>query len=81
MVPPPGPRAAMLAAAVRSRWPFCPQCGQLKFRPAGLGTRRAQLGQVEEVPRSSARCTLIPAASALSDSTRIRCPIRQSRVR
>jgi hypothetical protein len=52
MVPPPL-RAAMLAAAIRSRWPWCPQCGQRKSRPAGFGTRRAQQGQVEEVPRSS----------------------------
>ena len=80
MVPPPGARAAMLAAATRSRWPWCPQCGQVKFRPAGLGTRRAQDGQVEDVPRSSTRCTVIPAAWALSDRTRIRCPTRQSRV-
>jgi hypothetical protein len=81
MVPPPGVLAAMLAAATRSRCPCCPQCGQVKFRPAGFGTRRAQRGQVEEVPRSSARCTVIPAASALSDRARIRCPTRQSRVR
>ena len=81
MMPPPGARAAMLAAATRSRCPSCPQCGQLKFRPAGLGTRRAQRGQVEDVPRSSTRCTVIPAASALSDRARIRCPTRQSRVR
>src|SRR6185437_9811531 len=81
MVPLPGPLAAMLAAATRSRCPACPQCGQVKFRPAGLGTRRAQRGQVEDVPRSSTRRTVIPAASALSDRVRIRCPTRQSRVR
>jgi hypothetical protein len=81
MMPPPGPLAAMLAAATRSRWPYCPQCGQVKFRPAGLGTRRPHRGQVEDVPRSSTRSTLIAAASALSDRARIRCPTRQSRVR
>jgi hypothetical protein len=51
MVPPPL-RAAMMAAAIRSRWPACPQCGQRKFRPAGLGTRREQDGQVEDVHRA-----------------------------
>jgi hypothetical protein len=81
MMPLPGPLAAMLAAATRSRCPACPQCGQVKFRPAGFGTRRAHSGQVEDVPRSPARCTVIPAASALPGRARIRCPIRQSRVR
>jgi hypothetical protein len=50
---PPSLRVAMLAAAIRSRCPVCPQCGQVKFRPAGLGTRRLHAGQVEDVPRSS----------------------------
>ena len=81
MMPPPPLRAAMLAAAIRSRCPECPQCGQRKFRPAGLGTRREQAGHVEEVPRSSASKTVIPAASALSLRARIRWPTRQSRVR
>ena len=43
MIPPPvlaAMLAAMLAAATRSRWPPCPQCGQGNTRPAGLGTRR-----------------------------------------
>ena len=80
MNPPPA-RAAMLAAATRSRCPARPQCGQAKTRPAGLGTRRAHAGQVEDVPRSSASITVIPATSALSDSAVIRCPIRQARTR
>jgi hypothetical protein len=80
MIPPPT-RAAMLAAATRSRCPRCPQCGQLNTRPAGLGTRRAHDGQVEDVPRSSTSRTAIPAAAALSRKTAIRWPSRQSRVR
>jgi hypothetical protein len=80
MVPPPL-RAAMLAAAIRPRCPWCPQCGQRKFLPAGFGTRREHAGQVEDVPRSSTSLTVIPAASALSTKTRIRYPTRQSRVR
>ena len=80
MVPPPL-RAAMLAAATRSRCPPCPQCGQRKFLPAGFGTRRAQDGHVEDVPRSSTSVTVMPAASALSARTEIRWPTRQSRVR
>jgi len=81
MMPPPGPRAAMLAAATMSRCPCCPQCGQEKFRPAGLGTRREHDGHVEDVPRSSTSSTVIPAASALSARAEIRRPTRQSRVR
>ena len=77
----PPPLAAMLAAATKSRWPPCPQCGQRNTRPAGLGTRREQDGHVEDVPRSSVTLTVIPAASALSRSTDIRCLIRQSRSR
>ena len=61
MIPPPV-LAAMLAAATRSRCPPCPQCGQENTRPAGLGTRREHLGQVEEVPRSSTSVMVIPAA-------------------
>jgi len=80
MIPPPV-LAAMLAAATRSRCPPCPQCGQGNTRPAGLGTRREHLGQVEEVPRSSTSVTVIPAVSALSARARIRWPIRQSRTR
>jgi short chain dehydrogenase len=68
------------AAVVRSRCPACPQCGQRKFRPAGLGARREQCGQVEDVPRSSTRLMVIPAASALSFRARMRWPTRQSRV-
>jgi hypothetical protein len=81
MMPPPGPLAAMLAAATRSRCPPCPQYGQQKFRPAGFGTRREHAGHVEDVPRSSTRATRIPAASALSARTAIKRPTRQSRVR
>ena len=51
MIPPPV-LAAMLAAAIRSRCPPCPQCGQENTRPAGLGTRRAHLGQVDDVRRA-----------------------------
>jgi hypothetical protein len=80
VIPPPW-RAAMLAAADRSRWPVNWQAGQVRTRPAGLGMRVAQAGQVEEVPRSSTICRLIPAVSALSASAVIRWPIRQSRVR
>jgi hypothetical protein len=80
MVPPPL-RAAMLAAAIRSRCPSCPQCGHRKFRPAGLGTRREHEGQVEDVPRSSTSVTVIPAASALSLRALMRWPTRQSRTR
>ena len=80
MVPPPA-RAAMLAAATRLRCPACPQCGQEKTRPAGLGTRRAHAGHVEEAPRSSTSLTVIPAACALSRRARIKCPIRQARTR
>jgi hypothetical protein len=65
VVPPPS-LAAILAAADRSRWPVNWQAGQVSTRPAGLGIRLAQDGQVEEVPRSSTRIRLIPAASALS---------------
>ena len=61
-------RAAILAAAVRSRWPVNWQAGQASTRPAGLGIRERQAGQVEEVPRSSTSGRLIPAASALSFS-------------
>jgi hypothetical protein len=81
VVPPPPWRAAMVAAAVRSRWPLNWQAGQVRTRPGGLGIRLAQAGQVEEVPRSSTRARLIPAAPALSVSAAIRWPIRQSRVR
>jgi hypothetical protein len=84
MGPPPGARAAMLTAAIRSRCPPCPQCGQCgqrNTRPAGLGTRREHDGHVEDVARSSTRATVIPAASALSDRIRMRRPTRQSRVR
>ena len=81
MVPPPGILAAMLAAATRSRCPACPQCGHVNTRPAGFRTRRAHAGHVEDVPRSSTSRTMIPAASALSDKARIRCPIRHARVR
>jgi hypothetical protein len=80
MVPPP-PRAAMLAAATRSRCPPCPQCGHVNTRPAGLGTRRAHAGHVEDVPRSSTSVTAMPAAPALSRRTLIRWPRRQSRTR
>ena len=80
VVPPPA-RAAMLAAADRSRWPVNWQAGQASTRPGGLGTRDRQAGQVEEVPRSSTRFRLIPPTSALSVSTAIRWPMRQSRVR
>ena len=80
MGPPPA-RAAMLTAATRSRCPVCPQYGQAKTRPAGLDIRRAHAGQVEEVPRSSMSVTVIPAACALSDRARIRCPTRQARTR
>jgi hypothetical protein len=80
IVPPPA-RAAILAAATRSRCPQCPQCGQLNVLPAGLGTRRVHAGQVEEVPRSSTKVTVIPLACALSDRARISCPTRQERTR
>ena len=53
MIPPPV-LVALLAAATRSRCPPCPQCGQQNTLLVGLGTRREHLGQVEEVPRSSA---------------------------
>ena len=62
VVPPPW-RAAILAAAVRSRWPVNWQTGQASTRPAGLGIRDRQAGQVEEVPRSSTSWRLIAAAS------------------
>jgi hypothetical protein len=39
MIPPPGARAAMLAASTRSRCPSSPQCGQAKVRPAGIRPR------------------------------------------
>jgi hypothetical protein len=45
---------------------------QVKARPRGLGTRWWQRGQVEEVPRSSTRTTVIPARVALS----VRAPVR-----
>src|SRR6266487_2875050 len=48
VIPPPW-RAAMLAAAVRSRWPVNWQAGQARTRPGGLGIRDRQAGQVEEV--------------------------------
>ena len=80
-VMPPPSLAAMLAAAERSRWPVNWQAGQANTRPGGLGTRDRQAGQVEEVPRSSTRVRLIPAASALSFRTAIRWPMLQSRVR
>ena len=70
--------AAMLAAATRSRWPPCPQCGQENTRPAGLGTRREHLGQVEEVPRSSTSMTVIPAVSAFPARARP-APTRRAR--
>jgi hypothetical protein len=59
-IPPPS-LAAMLAAAERSRWPVNWQAGQASTRPAGLGILDRQVGQVDEVPRSSTSCTLIPA--------------------
>jgi hypothetical protein len=65
VVPPPS-LAAILAAADRSRWPVYWQAGQASTRPAGLGIRNRQAGQVEEVPRSSTKVRLIPAAWALS---------------
>jgi len=65
VVPPPS-LAAMLAAAVRSRWPVNWQAGQASTRPGGLGTRLAQTGQVEDVPRSSTRARPIPANSGAS---------------
>jgi hypothetical protein len=80
VIPPPA-RAAILAAADRSRWPVYWQAGQVSTRPGGLGIRLAQAGQVEEVPRSSTRVRLIAAAPALSVSAAIRWPIRQSLVR
>jgi hypothetical protein len=64
VVPPPV-RAAMLAAAVRSRWPVNWQAGQARTRPGGLGTRDRQAGQVEEVPRSSTSCRLNPGGLSL----------------
>jgi hypothetical protein len=85
MVPPPL-RAAMLAAAIRSRCPVCPQCGQWKLRPAGLGTRRLQAGQVDDVPQSADEVadppvpdTLVvaPPRSKVQDTARVtdrQCP-------
>ena len=35
---PPGYRPAMLRAAIRSRWPRCPQYGQKNWRPSGFDT-------------------------------------------
>ena len=49
-MPPPLPRAAMLAAATRSRCPSCPQCGQVNSIPAGLGTRREHPGRWRTCP-------------------------------
>ena len=46
MVPPPS-LAAILAAADRSRWPVNWQARQASTRPAGLGIRDRQAGQVE----------------------------------
>jgi hypothetical protein len=80
VVPPPV-RAAMLAAASRSRCPVRPHDRQDMTRPAGVGMRLPQAGQVEEVPRSSTSLTMIPAVSALSCSAWRRWPIRQARVR
>jgi hypothetical protein len=81
MGPPPGVRVAMLAPPTRSRCPVSPQYGQCNVRPEGLGTRRLQDGQVEDVPRSSTRTAVMPACSALSCRVRRRWPIRQSLTR
>ena len=75
------PRAAMLAAATRSRCPPCPQCGHRHTLPAGLGTRWAHAGHVEDVPRSLKSSTAIPATSALSARTKMSWPGRQLRTR
>jgi hypothetical protein len=80
MFPPP-PRAAILAAAIRSRCPVYSQYGQLKTRPLGLFTLRSHDGHVDDVPRSSISRTMIPATWALSDNVPMRRPTRQSRMR
>ena len=49
--------------------------------PAWLGTRSRQAGQVEDVPHSSTKCTLIPACSALSRSAPSRWVRRHCRSR
>jgi hypothetical protein len=69
----------MLTAPTMSRWACRPQVEQEKFLPLGLGTRLAQFGQVDEVPRSSTRLTSMPAAYALSVNTLMSCPKRQLR--
>ncbi len=81
MVPPPLLRAAMLAAATRSRCPWCPQCGQRKLRPAGLGTRRRKRGRWRRCParRPAGQRSRRPRPCRLR--ARIRCPTRQSLVR
>ena len=68
----------MLRAAMRSRCPRCPQCGQENWRPLGLGTRWWHWGQVEEVPRSSTRTIRMPTTAALSMSAPIRWVRRQA---
>ena len=78
---PPPALAAMLRAPTRSRCPWNLQCGQRNSRPLGLGTRRRQDGQVEEVPRSSTSRTTMPARSALSRKACSRCVRRHRRKR
>ncbi|SCL38310.1 hypothetical protein GA0070624_6171 [Micromonospora rhizosphaerae] len=79
--PPPGVRVAMLAAATRSRCPENSQWGQDRVRPRGFGTRLRQVGQVEEVPRSSTSRTVMPARVALSVRTCTSRPICHCRSR
>jgi hypothetical protein len=69
----------MFRAPTRSRWHRCPQCGQEKQRPLGLGTDLWHSGQVEDVPRSFTSTTLMPASSALSDRHPSRWVRRQLR--
>jgi hypothetical protein len=70
VIPPPA-RAAILAAAVRSRWPVNWQAGQARTRPAGLGTRDVmrKLGAVATAcpwytdPQTGRRATVREQAS------------------
>jgi len=49
--------------------------------PGGFGDPPGAARQVEEVVRSSTNTTVMLAASALSASTTLSCPSRQSRTR
>jgi hypothetical protein len=81
VVAPPGVRVAMVNAAARSRCPANRQWGQVITLPRGLLIFCWQLGQVDEVPRSSTKHTRIPANAALSCRMRRVRPICHCRNR